>query len=100
MDNSWRDLPWSWRGSWSDLVVSPKDPRDERRPTGALVKELFDLSQSLPERKPFPEPVDDAQAYVFGKLKDAQLLIDHLKEEALARFQLQEESRREIYYQI
>ena len=93
--------PWLfWKGRWVDRVVAPKDPWDTRRPTGQLVKELFDSSRLLPERKPLPEPEDEAQAYLIGKLKDAGATIDHMEQEAVARAQLHEESVQEIDYQI
>lgn len=85
---------------WADEVVSPKVPWDERRLTAELVKQLFDLGRFLPERKPLPEPEDDAQAYVVGKLKDTGSTINQLEEEALARAQLHDESIGEIDYQI
>ena len=87
-------------GRWADHVVSAKVPWDECRPTGGLVKTLFDLRRFLPERKPLPEPQDEAQAYLIGKLKDARSTVDQLEEEALARAKLQDESLAEIDYQI
>lgn len=90
----------TWEGRWIDQVVSPKEPWDERRPTGQLVKELFDLRGLRPERKPLPEPEDEAQAYLIGRLKDARVVIDQLEGEAQARAQLQDETIREIDYQI
>ncbi|MGH7774064.1 MAG: hypothetical protein ACREQA_17710 [Candidatus Binatia bacterium] len=81
-------------------LVAPKPPWDERRPTGELVKELFDLRRVLPREKPLPEPQDEAQAYLIGKLKDARAAVAQLQEEGLARAQLHDESTREIDYQI
>lgn len=87
-------------GAWADQVVSRKEPWDERKPTGKLVKELFDLGRFRPEREPVPEPVDEAQNYLIGKLKEIGSALHQLEEEALARTQLNEESVREIDYQI
>ncbi|MDA2912531.1 hypothetical protein MYX77_00975 [Acidobacteriia bacterium AH_259_A11_L15] len=81
-------------------VGMPKPPWDERKPTGDLVRKLFDLRRFLPEGKPLPEPEDEAQSYVIGKLKDSRSTIDQLEEEVLARAQLQDETLREIDYQI
>ena len=93
--------PWlSFRGRWVDRVVLPKDPWDVRRPTGQLVEELFDLGRLLPDRKFLPEPADEAQSYLIGKLKDARATIDQLQADALARAELHHESLREIDYQI
>lgn len=78
----------------------PKPEWDERRPTGDLAKRLFDLSRFLPERKLLAEPIDEAQAYLVGKVKDTRSTIDQLEEEAIARTQLHDESLREIDYQI
>ena len=101
VNNQFYEELWlSSEGSWADQVVSPKQPWDERRPTGELVKELFDLRRFLPEGKPLPEPEDEAQAYLLGKLKDARSTVDQLQEEAVARAQLHGESIREIDYQI
>lgn|GEM_PF-3807274 len=82
-------------------IIGPAKPEwDEWKPTGLLVKSLFDLRQFLPEGKALPEPEDEAQAYLIGKLTDARSAVGQLEEEALARAQLHEESLREIDYQI
>lgn len=81
-------------------LVAPKPAWDERKPTGDLVKQLFDLPRFLPESKPLPEPEDEARAYLIGKLRDARSTVAQVQEEALARAQLHDESTREIDYQI
>ncbi len=101
VNNQFYDELWlSCEGLWADLVVSPKIPWDERKPTGELVRELFDLGRFLPERRLLPEPQDEGQAYLIGKLKDARTVVDQLAGEALARGQLQDESLSEIDYQV
>jgi len=84
------------------IIGPPKPLWDERKPTGLLVKSLFDLRQflPLPAGKALPQPEDEAQAYLIGKLTDARSALGQLEEEALARAQLHEESLREIDYQI
>lgn len=101
MNNQFYEELWlSSEGSWADQVVVPKKPWDERKPTGELVKELFDLRRFLPKGKALPEPEDEAQAYLIGKLRDARSAVGQLEEEAVARSQLHDESITEISYQI
>lgn len=101
MNNQYyEELRFLSEGRWADEVVLPKRPWDERKPTGELVKELFDLGPFLPEGKPLPVPRDEAQAYLTAKLKDARLTVAQIQAEALARGQLHDESIREIDYQI
>jgi len=93
LKNQFSEDLWLWsEGLWADQVVSPKLPWDERRPTGELVNELFALRRVLPEGKPLPEPQDEAQAYLIGKLKDARSTVAQLQEDALARAQSHDES--------
>lgn len=96
----YEELWFASEGFWIDQVVSPKEPWDERKPTGELVRELFDLSRLLPERKPLPIPADEAQSYLVGLLEEKAATIEQLEEEALARAQLHDESIREVDYQI
>lgn len=56
----WRHFDFA-EESWFPIVGPPKPAWDERRPTGELVKKLFDLGRFLPEQKPLPEPDDEAE---------------------------------------
>jgi len=82
------------------IVGPPKPAWDERRPSAELVRRLFDLGRFLPEGKALPEPEDEAQAYLIGKVKDIRSTIGQLDEEAQARAELHDESLRELDYQI
>jgi len=87
-------------GRWAEQLVSRKVEWDKRRPTAELVKELFRADDAPPERRLPRVPEDLAQAFLIGKVKDARRTVVQLREEAMARAQLNEQSINEIDYQI
>jgi len=87
-------------GRWADQLVSRKVEWDRRRPTTELVRELFNVDDAQPERKLPAVPEDLAQAFLIGKVKDSRQTVVQLREEAVARAQLSEQTISEIDYQI